>query len=102
MKIGFLRNLKKVWLCLSRRKYKVGSFPTPWLLGMEEERNPEKTEVIFFFSFGLFRATPVAYGGSQARGPIGAVVPGLHHSHSNSGFEPHLLPIPQLRAMLDP
>ena len=34
----------------------------------------------FFFSFGLLRATPVAYGGSQARGQIGAIAAGLHHS----------------------
>ena len=33
----------------------------------------------FSLSFCLFRATPVAYGGSQARGPIGAVAAGLHH-----------------------
>ena len=36
-----------------------------------------------FFSF-LF---PAAYGSSQARGWIGAVVAGLHHSHSNWGSE---------------
>ena len=41
------------------------------------------------------------YGGSQARGPIGAVAPGLRHSHSNSGFEWHLLHTPQLMATLD-
>ena len=35
----------------------------------------------------LFRAIPVAYGGSQARGPIRAVAAGLHHSHSNAGSE---------------
>ena len=34
----------------------------------------------FFWSFFLFRATPVAYGGSQARGLIGATTAGLHHS----------------------
>jgi len=44
----------------------------------------------FFFSFGLFRAVPVAYGGSQARGPIRAVVSSLHQSHSDAGSEPHL------------
>ena len=33
-----------------------------------------------FLSFHLFRATPMAYGGSQARGPIRAVATGLHHS----------------------
>ena len=30
----------------------------------------------FFFLFGLFRATSVAYGTSQARGQIGAVAAG--------------------------
>ena len=28
----------------------------------------------------LFRAAPVAYGGSQARGPIGATAAGIYHS----------------------
>ena len=42
---------------------------------------------IFFFFF-LFRAAPEAYGGSQARGPIGS--------------EPHLRPTPQLMAWPDP
>ena len=35
---------------------------------------------LFFFSFGIFRATPTAYGGSQARGLVGATATGLHHS----------------------
>ena len=35
----------------------------------------------------LFRAAPAAYGGSQARGRIGAVAAGPHHSHSNTGSE---------------
>ena len=43
---------------------------------------------VFFFAFS--RAAPVAYGGSQARGPIGAVAAGLHLSHSNVGSEPRL------------
>ena len=42
-----------------------------------------------FFVFCLFRATPTAYGGSQARGLIGAVATGLHHSHSNAGSLTH-------------
>ena len=37
----------------------------------------------FFFS-SLFRATPVVYGSSQARGWIGAAAASLHHSHSNA------------------
>ena len=35
---------------------------------------------VFFFSFCFFRATPTTYGGSQARGPIGAVAADIHHS----------------------
>ena len=57
---------------------------------------------VFVCLFGLFRAAPTAYGGSQARGRIGAEAAGLHHSHSKWGFEKHLGPTPQLTAMLDP
>ena len=38
--------------------------------------------VLFIYLFGLLRATPVAYGGSRARGPIRAKAAGLRHSHS--------------------
>ena len=34
------------------------------------------------------RAAPAACGGSQARGRIGTVVTGLHHSHSHAGSKP--------------
>ena len=62
---------------------------------------------LFFFFFFLFffassRAAPTAYGGSQARGQIGAVAAGLHHSHSHTRSEPCLRPPPQLMAMPDP
>ena len=46
--------------------------------------------LVFFFFFLLFRAQPVAYGGSRARDLIRATAAGLHHSHSNAGSEPHL------------
>ena len=52
--------------------------------------------------FCLFRATPAAYGSAQARGQIGAAAASLHHSHSNTGSQPHLQPTPQLAARLDP
>ena len=39
----------------------------------------------FFLYFLLFRAAPVAYGSSQARGWIRATSIGLHHSHSHMG-----------------
>ena len=36
--------------------------------------------LFFLFFFAFSRATPAAYGGSQARGLIGVVAVGLHHS----------------------
>ena len=58
-----------------------------------------------FFSFCLLAiswAAPGAYGGSQARGLIGAIASGLHQSHSNARSEPFLQPTPQLTATPDP
>ena len=56
----------------------------------------------FNLFFCLFKATPTAHGGSQARGLIRATAAGLHHSHSNSGSELCLQPTPQLTASPDP
>ena len=50
----------------------------------------------------FFRATPKAYGSSQARGRIGATEAELCHSHSNARTRLHLQPTPQLMAMPDP
>ena len=44
----------------------------------------------FFFLSFCYWAAPSAYGGSRARGLIGAVATGLHQSHSNVGSEPRL------------
>ena len=41
------------------------------------------------FCFCIFRAAPVAYGDSQARGLIQAVAARLRHSHSNAGSKPY-------------
>ena len=65
--------------------------------------------IFFFLSFVFFVvvvvaiswAAPAAYGGSQARGLIGAVATGLRQSHSNTGSEPRLQPTPQLTATPD-
>ena len=46
--------------------------------------------LLFFFFFAFSRATPRAYGGSQARGLIGAVTSSLRQSHGNVGSKPCL------------
>ena len=56
----------------------------------------------FFFFFAISWAAPTAYGGSQARGGIGAVAAGLRQSHSNTGSEPRLQPTSQLTVTPDP
>ena len=52
--------------------------------------------------FFLERGVLVAYGGSQARGPVGTVAAGLCQSHSNLRSVPCLRLTPQLLATLDP
>ena len=52
--------------------------------------------LVCVYLFAISWATPTAYGGSQARGRIGAVATGLHQSHSNVGSEPRLQPTPKL------
>ena len=75
---------------------------------MQLESQKEESEKKFFsnscfvFVSLLFRAIPVAYGCSQARGQMGAATAGLHHCHSNAGSEPHLQPTLKLTATLDP
>ena len=56
---------------------------------------------LFFVFLAISWAAPAAYGGSQARGPIGAVANGLHHTHSNMGSQLCLRPTPQLTATPD-
>ena len=54
-----------------------------------------------FFQLGFFlfcfviRATPVAYGGSQARGLIGAAAASLYHSPSNTTYKLHITSSPK-------
>lgn len=54
---------------------------------LNENRNQDP---FFFFIFCLFMDMSEAYGGSWARGQIGAVAAGLCHSHGNTESEPHL------------
>ena len=50
----------------------------------------------------IFRATPMVYGGSQARAQIRTAAAGLHHSHSHTGSKPCLQSTPWLMATPDP
>ena len=68
----------------------------------EKGGSRETLQPFLFFFFWLFRATPMAYGGSQARGPIGGVATDLHHSLSNARSQPRLRLTPQLMATRDP
>ena len=56
---------------------------------------------IYFVFLPFLGLLPAAHGGSQARGPIGAVATGLHRSHNNAGSKSSLQPTPQLTATLD-
>ena len=73
-------------------------------------RSQGTVRFFFFLSFvflsfvvvvAISWAAPSAYGGSQARGRIGAVATGLCQSHSNAVSEPRLQPTPQLTATPD-
>ena len=54
------------------------------------------------FSFFLLKAVPVAYGSSQAREWIRAVLSGLGPSHGDIGSKLHLQPTSQPAARSDP
>ena len=71
---------------------------------LEEYLIHNKHFIIYLFIclFAFSRATPAAYGASQARSPIGAIATGLRQSHSNTGSEPRPRPTPQLMATSDP
>ena len=57
-----------------------------------------------FSFFGFFFLGPHLWPMEvpQARDQIGDAAAGLHHSHSNAGFEPHVQSPLQLVATLDP
>ena len=74
---------------------------TGWLVHWRGRRRSERVNIRVWIVFPpgafvcvcLFRATPKAYGSSQARGPIGATAASLHHGHGNVGPDPRLRPI---------
>ena len=86
----------------SRRTQSCGADCSVYPLRRNQDSAPWLHYCFFFFFLCLFRAAPVAYGGSQVRGQIRATAAGLYHSHSNPRSEPHLGPTPQLMATPDP
>ena len=64
--------------------------------------SPRPKPFIYFLFFSFFRATPAAYGRSQARGQMGVTAASLYHSHSNVGSQQHLWPTLQFAAAPDP
>ena len=60
-------------------------------LGLPDQLDTaEIPELLLIWLFNFFRATPRAYGGSQARGGIRAIAAGHSHSHSNARSKQHL------------
>ena len=59
----------------------------------QQQQRQQKLTYFSFFAF-FFRAEPAAYGGSQARGLIGAAAASHSHSHSNLGSKLCLQPTP--------
>ena len=82
---------------------KAGDMPRAHkMLGAELPHLPLYSSQVSYLFFSISWATPSGYGGSHARGLIGAVATSLHQSHSNTGSEPRLQPTPQLTATPDP
>ena len=73
-------------------KWTVKASELKWKLYNSKEQTQGRAQPIYLFIYLVFlsfRASLVAYWGSQARGRIGAVAASLHHSHSNSGSLTH-------------
>ena len=65
-------------------------------ISVSSQSEKEMDAYVFYVCLFLFVllsfAAPALYGSSQARGEIRAAAAGLHHSHSDTGSEPHLQP----------
>ena len=63
---------------------------------------PGRVFFVLFCFFAISWAALMAYGGSQARGQVGAIASGPRQSHSNVESELCLQPTPQLTVTPDP
>ena len=100
------------WQCWTLNSLSKARDQTHILMDTSRVLNPlshnGNSFILFYFIFCFvlfcfaFLAALLAYGNSQARGWNRATAASLCHSHSNTGSELHLWPIPQLMAALDP
>ena len=66
------------FIIITTTKQKEGTSIFP--INEETEAQTDGVSDFFLFVFCLFRAVPTAYGGSQAKGQIGAAAASLPHS----------------------
>ena len=66
----------------------MGNFPQQVCMKESALRTLIIIIIIIIIIILLFRAAPAAYGGSQARGGIGAVAAGLCHGHTTAQGNP--------------
>ena len=100
----FSCNYERVW---SFEMFYIWILKNKWARLFKSSRRIIVTSILllFFFYFlssCLFRATPVAFGGSRTRGRIGATAASLRQSHSNGGSKLCLRPTPSLTVMPAP
>ena len=89
-----------VWICISLI---INNAELLWAVRTSfGEKGLIRSSAHFFCLCAFSRAASTAYGGSQARGPIGAEAAGLSQSHSNMGSDLRLRPTPQLTATPGP
>ena len=70
----------------SQISFRCATTRTPKPFAVSEFLILDSLTHLFLILFYVFRAALVAYGGSQARGWIGAAAAGLLHSHSNTRY----------------
>ena len=86
----------KAFLLLCGEETKLNRKMTKWLR-KRAKKSQERYKIsqdyqmqvsffFLFFFFCFFRAAPVAYGNSQARGRIRGTAAGLHHSKASPGL----------------
>ena len=102
--VGERREWKKTMECHSGSQERNMESGVGWAGGKWRGVGSVLFCLFYFISFHfiLFRAAPVACGGSQAKGWSRAAATGLCHSHSTARSKLRLRPTPRLMAVLDP